>query len=598
MERHIYFRLNPLFNIESVTPEHVTKVMKEEYFIDAVTDIANFFNDNLDELINDEAFFQSFYGFIRNLMKNIKNVDELYDLKNMTNWCSTVARKNMQRYTKYHEHKDAFYAQVKEYKDHLDTIEKEIDFIINNKTEKEDLLISKFLTLELRNIDYMFKVLETKPFLVNAKDKKGCSIFYHIIEYYISNVNDMSIEDIKYFKRLIVLFLESNELKIKEDEFKEIITMIEKNSNNKDVKFIMSEIDNRFELKNGFARKNCVDILLEDASKKIILPEVDIESRLKSSNLFTITLDGIKNPNHKLFLYDDAFSLSRDQAGNYYLAMHVPDVNAYVEIDSDVDKYMRSIGESVYIKDYKKPLLDYEMGSKMSLDHGKIHPTLSFIIKYDQEGNLLDIDFKKSYVNVNYNLSFAKADTFIESTKDKGLQSSLRQMNRLADMLMDKYHLKYETRSKANKITYVFNMIFDIEIAKYFNSRGIVFPYKIYMGKQYEAEFSEVKLAENYSDDHNLSSDGRDILFGIIDSKNRVYYDTTPTPNKNAGGNITGSVGNPLRDYISIESGRLINDLLIEKKDNYDFWEERIERDCIDITETSAKIRSLYSRDK
>ena len=50
-----------------------------------------------------------------------------------------------------------------------------------------------------------------------------------------------------------------------------------------------------------------------------------------------------------------------------------------------------------------------------------------------------------------------------------------------------------------------------------------------------------------------------------------------------------------MREYISLETDRLIKDLIIDKLGNEDFWKERIERDCIEYTETSAKIKELYS---
>ncbi len=85
------------------------------------------------------------------------------------------------------------------------------------------------------------------------------------------------------------------------------------------------------------------------------------------------------------------------------------------------------------------------------------------------------------------------------------------------------------------------------------------------------------------------------MLNSIFDIYNRVFYDTINYGNKTYKGKPCGSVGNPMREYISLESDRLIKDIVIDNKNNEDYWKERIERDCIEYTATSAKIRELYN---
>ena len=95
---------------------------------------------------------------------------------------------------------------------------------------------------------------------------------------------------------------------------------------------------------------------------------------------------------------------------------------------------------------------------------------------------------------------------------------------------------------------------------------------------------------------NDLSEEDINYLYSIFDINNRVYYDNIALPNISYGGSIATNVGNPLREYISLEACRAIKDMVINKEKNKAYWEERIIRDVVEYTETSAKIRQLYKR--
>ena len=66
--------------------------------------------------------------------------------------------------------------------------------------------------------------------------------------------------------------------------------------------------------------------------------------------------------------------------------------------------------------------------------------------------------------------------------------------------------------------------------------------------------------------------------------------------NKSFHGEACGNVSNPLRDYLSLESDRLISDVVIDGNRVYDkdYWKERILNDAIEFTETTSKLNELY----
>ena len=52
--------------------------------------------------------------------------------------------------------------------------------------------------------------------------------------------------------------------------------------------------------------------------------------------------------------------------------------------------------------------------------------------------------------------------------------------------------------------------------------------------------------------------------------------------------------GNPLREYISLDTCRLVKDLMIDDNHNTDYWEEKLSNDCVELSEASSKVKELY----
>ena len=154
---------------------------------------------------------------------------------------------------------------------------------------------------------------------------------------------------------------------------------------------------------------------------------------------------------------------------------------------------------------------------------------------------------------------------------------------------------KHDSRNKAHDIIDSFNFAPDIATAKYFKKNDIVFPYKNFEGKITDGSIylSDIR---NFEEERELSQLSHELILSLIEIRNRIDYDTICKGNSLYKGNPVGNVGNPLRQYISLETDRLIKDLVIDEKNNFSYWNERIEEDCIEYTETSAKIKELYKK--
>ena len=172
----------------------------------------------------------------------------------------------------------------------------------------------------------------------------------------------------------------------------------------------------------------------------------------------------------------------------------------------------------------------------------------------------------------------------------------LNQLYDITSLMRKNRKEKIGKRSKPFVIMDEINIFMDLITADYFSENGIVFPYKNYLGKRSSRNVDDVSECEKFATLNSLSDEGKNILYNVFDINNRVYYDTVNHGNKSFNGVSAGNIGNPLREYISLETDRLIKDLVIENLGNYAYWEERILRDCIEYTETSAKIKGLYNK--
>ena len=149
-------------------------------------------------------------------------------------------------------------------------------------------------------------------------------------------------------------------------------------------------------------------------------------------------------------------------------------------------------------------------------------------------------------------------------------------------------------RKKSEIIMDEMNIWPDILTAEYCLDQGIVFPFKNYFGNRSIRSVEHVTTCEEFAKREKISSENKDILYSVFDIYNRVYYDTNFVANKSSKNRPIGNVGNPLREYISLETDRMIKDVIISGIKNREYWAERLERDCIEYTETSAKIKQLY----
>lgn len=570
-----------------------------------VEEVCLVFNDFFNDFINNDDIDSNvanlYHVFLYQFMDLTNNMDDLRMICLMLNSHIKAMKNILKDYNKNILDKDRRYYIITKIQNDMKASISYIEDLISLADQPEEYDTIAFIIFKLKKPDYVFRLIELNPDSVNVRDSSGNCIFVNMVEYVNSNIDSLSEEDIKYFKRLFVMFLESDKLKLSTEKLFDLLGYLEKNrrslsvNSKKQVSFFINEIEKHYQVINGDARETVIDKCGKACPVEII--KRNTSDRVDLTHLFTVSIDKVAKDEVGNMLIDDALSLVEHNTGMAYdLYIHFPDVDHYVKKDSETDLFMRSIGENVYTRDYRTKMLPYEISSKCSLVSGSKRNAITLKILIDKDGKVLDIEFLKSIINVNYNLTTRKAEQFMKITstyKDTNLQMTLNSLANLAYKIRTRRGEKKSKNAKANLIIEEYNVFADLIVADYFNKVGMVFPYRNFEGKRSGKTPDDLDMALKYIKEKQVSDKGIELINEVLLAYNRTYYDTVPKPNKSFKGLYSGNVGNPLREYISLETDRLIKDLIIAGQKNVAYWEERINRDCIEYTETSNRINQL-----
>lgn len=131
----------------------------------------------------------------------------------------------------------------------------------------------------------------------------------------------------------------------------------------------------------------------EDISKTPITQE-DVDARLDLRDKPIFTIDGADAKD-----LDDAILVEKTENG-YELGVHIADVSHYIRENTVVDEEAMNRGTSVYFADRVIPMLPESISNGIcSLNAGTEKLAFSAIIKFDNYGDMIGYDFKKSIIS-------------------------------------------------------------------------------------------------------------------------------------------------------------------------------------------------------
>ncbi len=164
--------------------------------------------------------------------------------------------------------------------------------------------------------------------------------------------------------------------------------------------------------------------------------ETEGREDFRDEMIFTIDGDDSKD-------FDDAVGIKRTKDG-YILGVHIADVSYYVSENSALDIEASKRGTSVYLPGFVVPMLPKNLSNGIcSLNPNCDRLTLSVIMEFDNDANLIKHKICESVIHSKYRLTYDNVTALLDgdeelSSKYKSIKSDLEAMNELAKKLKRK----------------------------------------------------------------------------------------------------------------------------------------------------------------
>ncbi len=164
------------------------------------------------------------------------------------------------------------------------------------------------------------------------------------------------------------------------------------------------------------------------------VPKAELKKRTDLSTLTTVTIDPETAKD-----FDDALSLTVDAKGHFHLGVHIADVSHYVPLDKNLDLEARERGNSTYFPGRVLPMLPHELSDQLcSLNPNVIRLTVSVLMEFDAQGNLLKKEIVRSYIKSAKRFSYEEAKEVLDGHLESPHKELLERMVKLCLLLKAK----------------------------------------------------------------------------------------------------------------------------------------------------------------
>ncbi len=159
----------------------------------------------------------------------------------------------------------------------------------------------------------------------------------------------------------------------------------------------------------------------------------EMKGRIDLTTLTSITIDPETARD-----FDDALSIEKNKQGNFFLAVHIADVAHYVKSGSLLDQEAIKRSNSTYFPGACVPMLPEELSNNLcSLRQGVIRLTVSVLMEFDPDGNLIAQEVKRTFIKSKKRFTYGEAKAILDGEKSP-LSPMLHQMVELCHLLKKK----------------------------------------------------------------------------------------------------------------------------------------------------------------
>jgi ribonuclease R len=164
------------------------------------------------------------------------------------------------------------------------------------------------------------------------------------------------------------------------------------------------------------------------------VPKAELKKRDDLTDLDAMTIDPETAKD-----FDDALSIRKTEKGGFHLRVHIADVAHYVPAGSPLDLEAYERGNSTYFPGYCLPMLPHELSDHLcSLQPNVIRLTVSVLMDFDKEGNLVNYKIVRSFIKSVKRFSYEEAKEVLDGEKPSAYLKDLQWMVELCHLLKAK----------------------------------------------------------------------------------------------------------------------------------------------------------------
>ncbi len=156
------------------------------------------------------------------------------------------------------------------------------------------------------------------------------------------------------------------------------------------------------------------DEVLDEARRQAErFDESDLSRRLDLTHETIITIDPVDARD-----FDDAISLTKNEAGHWVLGVHIADVAHFVKAGGTLDREAKNRGTSVYLPTQVLPMLPEVISNGLaSLQQGRVRYANSAFIEFTPAGVPVHTEFAKSAIKVTQRFAYQEVMPIIERSR-------------------------------------------------------------------------------------------------------------------------------------------------------------------------------------
>ncbi len=276
---------------------------------------------------------------------------------------------------------------------------------------------------------------------------------------------------------------------------------------------------------------------------------------------------------HYTFAVDDAETIEVDDAITILdnkLMIHIADVSAVVHRGSILDEHAKKLATSIYIPEGNMYMFPTKAIESMSL-HGGVKPAITLIMEFDDELNLREFKFIRSYVQVKDRFTYDHFEKLLSIDPFKKLLRLARKLQVLRMERGGTYYVLPMKRIKLKEDGSIDYSLVDLTSKAYTVITELMILFN-YLSAKLLASRSIPAIYRTQIQETKIELDERDPLYyyKLMTQFSPTFLSHEPSPHELLGLEVYAQFTSPIRRYYDIVNQRQLHAVLDGKNPPYD----------------------------